>query len=59
MAINEFRIEKAMEYLGQGYSVADTAAKVGIPESSSFIRLFKKHMGITPGQLKNQLQEKK
>lgn len=59
MAINEFRIEKALEYLGQGYSVADTAAKVGIPESSSFIRLFKKHMGITPGQLKSQLQEKK
>ena len=59
MAINEFRIEKAMEYLQQGYSVADTAAKVGIPESSSFIRLFKKHMGITPGQVKNQFPEKK
>lgn len=59
MAINEFRIEKAMEYLQQGYSVADTATKVGIPESSSFIRLFKKHMGITPGQVKNQFPEKK
>ena len=59
LAINEVRIEKAMAYLEQGYSVADTAEMVGIPDSSSFIRLFKKHMGITPGKVKSQLTEKK
>ena len=50
--INEIRIEHAVEYLQQGYSVAVTAEKVGITESSSFIRLFKKHMGMTPGQMR-------
>ena len=59
MVINEIRIEKAIEYLQQGCSVVETAEKVGIPESSSFIRLFKKHMGMTPGQMKSQMQEKK
>lgn len=50
--INEVRIEHAMEFLQQGYSVAATAEKVGVTESSSFIRLFKKHMGMTPGQMR-------
>lgn len=50
--IGEVRIEKALEYLKEGYSVVETASLVGIPESSSFIRLFKKHMGVTPGKMK-------
>lgn len=59
MVINEIRIENAIEFLKQGCSVVETAVKVGIPESSSFIRLFKKHMGITPGQMKSNMREKK
>ena len=59
MAINEVRIENAIKYLEQGCSVAETAEKVGVSESSSFIRLFKKYVGITPGQMKNQLLDKK
>ena len=50
--INEIRIEKAIELLKQGCSVAETAERVGIPESSSFIRLFKKMVGTTPGKIK-------
>lgn len=54
--INEVRIENAVEFLAKGYSVIETAEKVGISESSSFIRLFKKHMGVTPGQMKTRVQ---
>ena len=50
--INEIRVEKAIEYLKQGYSVSETAEKVGIPESSTFIRMFKKQVGTTPGKIK-------
>lgn len=57
--INDIRIEKAIEFLQTGYSVVETAEKVGISESSSFIRLFKKHVGITPGQMKAHLQKNK
>lgn len=55
--INEIRVERAVEFLRQGYSVVETAEKVGITESSSFIRLFKKHMGVTPGQMKSHMQK--
>lgn len=53
--INEVRIEKAIEFLKQGCTVAETAERVGIPESSSFIRLFKKQVGTTPGKIKDSL----
>lgn len=53
--INEVRIEKAIVFLRQGYTVAETAKMVGIPESSSFIRLFKKLVGTTPGKIKDGL----
>ena len=53
--INEIRIEKAIELLKQGCTVAETAERVGILESSSFIRLFKKQVGITPGKMKETL----
>lgn len=53
--INEIRIEKAIELLKHGVSVAETAVQVGVPESSSFIRLFKKMVGTTPGKMKDSL----
>ena len=55
-AINEVRAEHATEFLRQGFSVSETAEKVGITESSSFIRLYRKEMGITPGQMKSHLK---
>jgi AraC-like DNA-binding protein len=36
--------------------VSETAEKVGITERSSFIRLYRKEMGITPGQMKTHLK---
>lgn len=53
VAINEIRIRKSIEFLKQGYTVAETAEKVGVSESSTFIRLFKKMMGTTPGKIKD------
>lgn len=50
--INTIRVEKAEEYLKAGHSVTETAEMVGYRESRSFIRIFKKMKGITPGQLK-------
>ncbi len=52
MVINEIKIEKAAVFLRDGYSVSDAGQKIGILDSSSFIRLFKRHMGVTPGQYK-------
>ena len=46
------RITKAEQLLKQGSSVTETAEKVGFRESGTFIRVFKKYMGVTPGQLK-------
>lgn len=54
-SINEVRIENALAFLKQGYTVAETAALVGVPESSSFIRLFKKYVGMTPGKIKENM----
>lgn len=50
--INMVRITKAEQLLKQGSSVTETAEKVGFRESGTFIRVFKKYMGVTPGQLK-------
>ena len=50
--INMVRIKKAEQLLKQGSSVAEAAEKTGFRESGTFIRVFKKHMGITPGQIK-------
>jgi len=50
--INHVRVEEAIVLLGQGESVVETAVKVGFRDSRTFIRVFKEHMGVTPGQMK-------
>lgn len=52
--INMVRIKKAEQLLKQGSSVVETAEKTGFRESGTFIRVFKKHMGVTPGQVKRE-----
>jgi YesN/AraC family two-component response regulator len=47
--INSVRISKAKKMLNN-YSVSEVAVKVGFNDSSSFIKIFKKFEGITPGQ---------
>lgn len=49
--IAKLRIEKSKEFLGkQKYRIADISKLVGCINSNTFIRLFKKSEGITPGQ---------
>ncbi len=55
--INTVRITHAQEFLEQGYSVVEVAEQSGFRDSGTFIRAFKKKMGITPGQLKKKNQE--
>ena len=44
------RVSKARRLLSEGHSVTDTAALCGFNDYSNFLRMFKKSVGITPGQ---------
>lgn len=46
----QVRIRKAKELLGKGYSILDTAMHTGFADQSHFTRVFKKLVGITPGE---------
>ena len=50
--INTVRLGCAEQLLEEGYSVVEVAAMSGFRDSSTFIRVFKKKKGMTPGQLK-------
>ena len=53
--ISRFRVEKAKQLLKSAdINISDTAKKVGFYNSNTFIRVFKKHEGITPGQYSEQ-----
>lgn len=52
--INEVRLKKAKELLKNKKSnVSDIAAAVGFQNTNTFIRVFKKYEGITPGKYKD------
>lgn len=51
--INMVRVEKAKELLSKRQNVNDVAIAVGFKTSGSFIRVFKKQEGQTPGQWSN------
>jgi two-component system response regulator YesN len=54
------RMEKAKELLTETeLSIQDIGASVGYHDSSSFIRRFKKHMGITPAKYRNAMKQEK
>jgi len=44
-----FRIQAALQFLAQGESVTTVAYDVGYNSVSTFITMFRKHMGYTPG----------
>lgn len=44
------RIAEAKKLLSAGKSVTDTAILCGFEDYANFIRVFKKHVGITPGK---------
>lgn len=51
--LNKFRIERAKGMIGERrLSVSDVARQVGYHEVATFIRVFKKYEGITPGKFK-------
>ncbi len=53
--LNEIRIEKAKEILKDvRYKTYEVAEKVGIPDAHYFSRLFKKYVGITPTEFRDQ-----
>jgi YesN/AraC family two-component response regulator len=53
--INQQRIEISKDLLSStGRTIADIGQEIGYPESSSFIRFFRKFEGITPGQFREQ-----
>ena len=48
--LNEYRIEKAKELLEQHeIKVSEVAEKVGFNSTNTFIRVFNKHVGVSPG----------
>ncbi len=54
--IQRYRIEMSCEFLMTGMSITDTAYSCGFNDTSYFINVFKKHLGITPKQYKNEAE---
>ena len=52
--LRRFRIARAMELLGQGISASEAAQRVGFHSLSHFSREFKRELGISPTQFKQQ-----
>lgn len=51
------RVERAMYLLTHtDATLSEIASGVGYPDTSYFIRVFKKHAGVTPGQFKERVQ---
>ncbi|MBO5069897.1 MAG: helix-turn-helix transcriptional regulator [Roseburia sp.] len=50
--INEVRVQKAADFLQEGKTVAEATLMCGFTDCSAFIRVFKKKIGVTPGQYK-------
>ncbi len=51
--INKLRIDRAKRMIrDRGASITDVAKQVGYNEAATFIRVFKKYEGITPGKFK-------
>lgn len=49
---NKLKIDKAKEYLGDGYSVGDCSIKLGISDIYYFSKLFKLYEKTTPSEYK-------
>lgn len=49
------RITEAKKLLASGKSVTDTAILCGFEDYANFIRVFKKHVGVTPGKYNSTL----
>lgn len=53
--LDDLRYELAERYLKESdYAIEEIARKLGFTESRSFIRYFKGHVGLTPGEFRHQ-----
>jgi len=50
-----FTCSEAAAMLNRGFSVERTALELGYSSSSAFISMFRKLMGMTPGEFRNNL----
>ena len=48
------RVKQACRSLGRGRTVQETAEECGFADVGSMIRVFRKHLGMTPGQYRQQ-----
>lgn len=53
------RIEKVMQRLREGASIADAAAELGFPDTKNLSRMFRQLQGITPSEYRNRYATKK
>jgi two-component system response regulator YesN len=51
--IAEERIEAAKRLLSQNYSSKETCFQVGFNSQNYFLKIFKKYVGVTPGEYRN------
>ncbi len=54
--LTEYRINKSTMLLKEGLNVTETSYSVGFGDCSSFIRTFKKSIGVSPYKYKNSIQ---
>jgi AraC-like DNA-binding protein len=56
--INNYRIKKSIEILGDSsVKIHEAGARVGLPNSNTFIRLFRKFTGMAPGEYRKAMFE--
>lgn len=54
--IQQYRVQKAVELMkSSSFRLSDIGNQVGIPNPNSFIRVFKKHTGLTPSDYRKNL----
>ncbi|MEZ0536705.1 response regulator [Caldicellulosiruptoraceae bacterium PP1] len=56
--IDKIKIEKAKQFLIQGYKVYEVAKKVGYDDVDYFCSKFKKYVGIQPSSFKSKIESK-
>lgn len=56
--IHRYRLDKAIEMLKDGRTnIRDISRQAGFIDSDAFIRVFKKHEGVTPGKYREMVRE--
>lgn len=47
------RVNRGRQLLGEGQALAEVAYRLGFADQSHFQRVFKAHVGVTPGQYRD------